>query len=531
MAKAYQKYLRKGIDLSPLGIERRGADEATYFCTPRGASLIGWTGVDGIHYCFIRGFGEMVFSVSPMNTYPHYVHPVAENFTDFLRLLLACNGEAALEQAWMWDKETFEKFLRDNPATKEQEAAIAEISAAMDLTPMPQPWEYIRALQSSFDYSKIKYTEDFYDPDMHPAIWENEVMDAEDSQDPHPCPEWKVWFDGGFWGHQGKDRAGKELLIEKTFSWAGRIWRIPAIYVCGKGLVVDFCMRVEAEEIRAFSEKWKLSSETEWGTFLTRDQQMQIEIDNPMSLDFSPRLLLNGATLSMSHGCFLSCTSGMLDGTADGLEEKWVARHYNLDPAYGWQISRYAFPWSGKRRPKLKTLSLTMEQQPVAIPGPHFHVHVPGDVFSFTHPVTKENYTLTVQEIRRETLPKGSFDSGSFGSDRWEYPENFQTMVYTLEPEAPQGMLQITDSGDGDSPKEIASTPDGPQSTPFVGIIGGACRPAVLYYGAKSSEKNVQVACSSLHFTPVSDVQWQVIFHLKQFDNLTVPIPADFSSL
>ena len=33
----------------------------------------------------------------------------------------------------------------------------------MKLTPMEQPWVYIKKLQASFDYSKIKYTEDYYD--------------------------------------------------------------------------------------------------------------------------------------------------------------------------------------------------------------------------------------------------------------------------------------------------------------------------------------------------------------------------------
>lgn len=61
-------------------------------------------GMDGIHFCFVRGFGGVVFSVTPMNLVPNLVHPLANNFEDFLRLLLACGDSAALEQAWMWDK-------------------------------------------------------------------------------------------------------------------------------------------------------------------------------------------------------------------------------------------------------------------------------------------------------------------------------------------------------------------------------------------------------------------------------------------
>ena len=66
MAFTYQTFLKRGFDLAPLGWETEGAF-IPYFCTPRGAKVLGWAGVDGIHYCTIRGFGEMIFAVSPMN--------------------------------------------------------------------------------------------------------------------------------------------------------------------------------------------------------------------------------------------------------------------------------------------------------------------------------------------------------------------------------------------------------------------------------------------------------------------------------
>jgi len=98
MAAFYQKFLRKNIDLSPLSVMRR-EDNDPYFCTPKGASIFGWAGVDGIHFCFVRGFGETVFAVSPMNGGRDCVHVIARDFADFLRLLLATGDSAALEQA------------------------------------------------------------------------------------------------------------------------------------------------------------------------------------------------------------------------------------------------------------------------------------------------------------------------------------------------------------------------------------------------------------------------------------------------
>ena len=91
----YEKYKKVKENLSALSVAP-GEPRSDYFCTPKGAKVIGWAGVDGIHFCTITGFGEMIFSVSPMNTPGDYVHPLAETFEDFLRLLLACGDSAAL---------------------------------------------------------------------------------------------------------------------------------------------------------------------------------------------------------------------------------------------------------------------------------------------------------------------------------------------------------------------------------------------------------------------------------------------------
>ena len=49
MDKVFQKFLRSGIELSVVGVECR-EDNNPYFCTPKGASIVGWAGVDGIHF-------------------------------------------------------------------------------------------------------------------------------------------------------------------------------------------------------------------------------------------------------------------------------------------------------------------------------------------------------------------------------------------------------------------------------------------------------------------------------------------------
>ena len=492
---SYQKFLRLGISLAPLGI-RAGSDEPAYFCTPKGASLIGWAGTDGIHYCFVRGFGETVFAVSPMNTAPDYVHPLAENFTDLLRLLLACGGAAALEQAWMWDKAQFESFLQADPATEEQKKTLAEIAEKTHLTAMEQPWAYIRSLQASFDYSSIPYTDDYYDMDMNPAAQP-------------AAPEWKVWFEGSFWGHQGRDRAGTEIPLGKQFEWAGRHWLVPAAYSCSKGLVVDFCMRVEPEAIRAFRKKWDLTPENDGCETLTREQQMEQERDDPLCFDFHPCLKLNGKKMRPSHGCSVTYDPCLPDGVTMELAAQWAAAHYGLDTAYGWVICRNAFPWAGRRRPVIQTLSLTMEQEPVPVPGPHFTVHAPGDTFRFVHPVSRTEYTLTAQELTRQTLPEDSFG----GAGRWRCPRHFTMLCYTIRPE-PAERMTVSDCDDGDRPALLAPPADplapAAVSDACIGIIGGAAGPTVMAVGA-GSQGGLCTACSSLYFEPMQqDAAWRI---------------------
>lgn len=64
MKVPYAAFLKKQIDLAPLGVAQR-TDAYPYFCTPRGANIFGWVGVDGIHFCFIRGFGRWYLSSAP----------------------------------------------------------------------------------------------------------------------------------------------------------------------------------------------------------------------------------------------------------------------------------------------------------------------------------------------------------------------------------------------------------------------------------------------------------------------------------
>lgn len=501
----YPAFLKKQIDLAPLGVEQR-TDAYPYFCTPKGAKIFGWAGVDGIHFCFIRGFGEMVFAVSPMNTSPNFVHPLSYTFDDFLRLLLACGDSAPLEQAWQWDKAQFSAFLADNLPTEESKTVLKQIGAQTGLTPMEQPWEYLKDVQAAFDYSKVKYTEDYYDPDMNP--------DA-----PQKDPEWKVTFDCSFFHHRRGSRAGREISICRTFPWAERTWYIPALYICGKGLVVDFCMRADPSALLAFQEKWNLRIESEAHRSFTREERMQMEAENPLQFSFRPTLHLNGKDLRMKRGCGTSYNPCVPEGYMLECEGAWAAKHYQLDPNYGWMIWRFCFPYVTKRRPDIRTLSLTLSQEAVARPGKHFQVRSPGDTVVFSY--GGKEYCLTLQEYAPQVM-----DWSKMPRKNAVYPSHYMAMTYTLSPELPDGVLEVSDCVESDQPKREPPAPGQPVATSDVAVIGiirGADGPTSMILGQKRPGK-LHAACSALHFSPAKSVEWRMVFHETQFADFTVDL-------
>jgi len=503
MKELYRKFLKLNIDLSPMSVMRRES-EGGYFCTPRGAEVIGWAGVDGIHFCFVRGFGETVFAVSPMNTPGNYVHPLAASFADFLRLLMACGDSAAPEQAHGWDKAQFESFLREYPITGEQQAVIDEIVEKLRLEPMEKPFEYIKELQAGFDYSKIKFTEDY--EEWAPV-------------EPEP-PKWKVTFEGNFWSRGSRERGGKEISINKEFDWCGKHWLIPAVYSCTKGLVVDYCVHVEPEDIRAFIDKWKLDRENDDLRCFSREDQMRIEAENPLDLNFRAKVKANGNELSSRHGCctyYNPCAGELMPSELDA---KWLVEHYKLDPSFGWIIWRSCFPWKGRRPKEISNLSISLTPELMELPGPRFSVTAPGETFSFDCPLTGQTHTLTVQEIERQELP-----ANRMGFSDMELPRNLLAMSYTLSPDLPRDVFQISDSTGSDQPrpKQTADSSFAPAHAASIGIIGGADGPTTIIFGG-SGQGAPRTAYSSLHFEPVGDVEWFITFRERKFEDITVDL-------
>ena len=162
MDALFLQFQQLPIDKSLISLEP-GSIEFPYFCYPVNAVPIGFEG--GILYCFLPEYGGMVFAANPESCADRCVYPLAQTFSDFLRLILACGSANPVEQiAWM-SRERFENHLRAERATQteEQKAALSLIQRTFGLTAMEDPFAYVKALQAGFDGSKIQYSDAYYE--------------------------------------------------------------------------------------------------------------------------------------------------------------------------------------------------------------------------------------------------------------------------------------------------------------------------------------------------------------------------------
>lgn len=495
------------IDLSPLGFNQKGESEF-YYCTPKGAKIIASSGVDGIHFCTVPQFGDVIFAVSPMN-FGDCVHPIARCFEDLLCLLLHCKDVAALEQCYAWDKEQYNAFLTDFPATKEQQAVLDEIRDKCCLEPFEDSYEYVKELQAEFDLSQITYTEEYYDPDMNPYAPETEN-------------EWSVYYDFGYWNKNAKGERCEEIAVNKSFVWGDEKWHIPAVYICAEGLVIDFCVEIDPEKEKAYLDKWYpvLSSGESIGSRL----RCQIEQENPLDINFRFRLLLNGERINAEHGtsvCWIP-ESCLPDGVRSERELKEIIRHYILDENRAWSFHRWSCPWSGQENRKIESLEIGFEREYTAIDGIHFSNPSVGDVIEFVHPVHKTEHKLTVLSYE-----KREFSGRGFKNEEYEFPTLHTAMTYTLEPDIPSVNFQLRDTKDNEQPKLKPKKPYAPEMSYdacTVAVIGGADGPTAFFVSPAGDSIQEHMTMSALRFEYAEDIEWKVIFREKLMDDVEISL-------
>ena len=501
----YQKFKKLKIDFSAIEFEQAG-NEDKYFCTPIGAHLIGRAGVDGIHYCTVRGQGEMVFAVNPTNEIGRNVYPIAKTFDELLSLLLACGSMAAIEQAHLWDEEQFEEFVAENQPTPAQLAVFDVLREKLGVTPIEEPFRYLYELQERYNYGLLHYPKEYY-----------ESLDAQ-VYDDRP-PEWKVTIEGGF--RAGRGKAGQEITLGKEFDWGDEHWLIPAIYLCSGGVVVDFCIRLDDGRVRDYFRK---ATEREAnGIHPSYEERILFERENPVNIGFRVHLELNGEIIREKQGRHGTWVPEDLVSENFWMEndEKWILEHYGLDLSKAWGIRRITFPWKGRRKGELQSLQLKLEREKCSFIATRFVTPDMGNSISFTHPITGVEHTLTVREIEDKTM-----DTSVFHDQNLEYPSHFMAMTYILDPDLPRDAFSVKDCDGGDHPRPKNPDPHGrmAMSVGVVAMMRSADGPTSVFL-ADGSEAQVHAIASSMHFEPLTKpVEWHMIVREKLLADVDVKL-------
>ena len=279
------------------------------------------------------------------------------------------------------------------------------------------------------------------------------------------------------------------------------------MYAFDKGVILYLLGRVDAD----------LVHQHEYEEFLSPEAHERMMAENPLNLHVRPELSINDQKLRPSGSTGITW---MPQGYGD-LENKWVLQHYELDVDSAWQIHRIRFFWPACGRMEINKMSMTMIQESVSVSGTHFETPLEGERVILSHPQTGKEYTLYIDEIKKETA-----DFSQQHDERMDYPACYTKMTYRIEPDMTRDQFRSVDCAQSDQPryKEGFKRPEYQSAVAF-GIIGGASGPVTLVsrHAGVSAATN-HMATSSLHFEPVETIEWRIVFQEKSNEDLTVSL-------
>lgn len=332
----------------------------------------------------------------------------------------------------------------------------------------------------------------------------------------------KVYYSGNFWGGHKYEHAGREITVNKSFLWGGLQWRIPAVYFCAKGLVIDFCVVIPIDEIRNYYKRWNL----DWSIHrLNEEDHMRMHKESPFSIDPQVTAKVDAKDLDHPRMCAVGWHPLEEERDQDERVQEELLEYYSCDRSQGWKFVRVSFPWTSSKKPKGKTILLKLVQEPALYPGTHFKTTDSTELqeFKVLHPVTGMEHKLIVSECYDRTLPDHAFPF----SEEMKYPNVFKGLTYRIQPELSMKEFMIQDCVRSDSPRSnnMSSGSLQVRSACSVGVIGGATGISAIFMPEDGTEDyHWRTACSSLHFNSVQEVEWRTLFYDKETEDIEVEI-------
>lgn len=367
--------------------------------------------------------------------------------------------------------------------------------------------------------------------------------------------------------HNGNFRSGKRgskltaVPVQRTFLWGKQEILIPAVYVGQAGAALDVCARIPVADMAAFLKKWPKERRL---SLNTQEDYEQINADNPGSQDFLAEMSLDDTPLKLSFSSSINWypedvfrmgneaqTPAQEDEWTNDLDAEKLMEAYGCSRECCWHFGRLNFNWKVEPILSPRKISLTFQAQPTPVTVGYFttaidaagHLLVSTDqdqaasnlaergkptlgqpehsstsvehqppsngiseeptdkglTIKITHPTTGQEYTLTLHECQQTR-----HDFTNIGAEGILYPEYSQMLSYHISPEVSRDLFDIRDCAEGDKPRKKGDSEK----------ICGTSGATAVFLAGKNPIPERRTAVSSLHFEPVPEIRWRMVFQV-----------------
>lgn len=328
----------------------------------------------------------------------------------------------------------------------------------------------------------------------------------------------------GNWSTGRRESKLMALPVHRTFLWEKQEIYIPAIYVGNAGAVLDVCAKIPITEMATFLKKWPKERRL---SLRTHEDYEQIDADNPGSQNFLVEMSLDDIPLQLGSGSTINWYPETVfrlgnEAPTPTQEDEWkndkaaetLMEAYGCDRESCWHFGRFHFSW--KDEPVLSPHNVTLDFQAKQIPvtsGYFTTITNTTDqqnekTIKTTHPVTGQEYTLTLYDCEQ---CRHSF--ADIGAKDMLYPEYCHVLSYCVSPEISRELFDIRDCAESDQPRKKESPEESCNEQ-------GA---TAIFMAGKSAFPERRMAASSMHFEPVPEIRWRMVFQIRAKANLEIP--------
>ena len=132
-----------------LGLTFAGANDSVN-TLPKGTVLLAYS--NKTYFCWFRHYEETVFAVTEENQ-KWQIHPIAYNFREFLRLIIACGSAELCARSVLLTEKT---FLTEQEALRRRiNPGLKEIRDTLAIVPIEDPYRYTHTIGQIIDCSRI----------------------------------------------------------------------------------------------------------------------------------------------------------------------------------------------------------------------------------------------------------------------------------------------------------------------------------------------------------------------------------------